>query len=124
MLSDQQCVFTHNLAKLILKIVGFGYETKIQELNRTLETQQEYVKSGKSKTLNSKHLDKLAADIVIFKNGVAILSGPEYRPLGEFWESLGGRWGGRFGLEDQPKEVQDKELGWDCCHFEYNGKMG
>lgn len=118
-LSLRQCAFTHALAKLILRAEELGYAIKIQELNRTIEQQQAYVAGGLSKTMDSRHLDKLAADLVLFKGGVPIMSGEAFRPLGEYWETLGGRWGGRFGLEDQPKEIQDAKLGWDVVHFEY-----
>ena len=117
-LSLRQCDFTHALAFLILKIEDLGYRCKIQELNRTLETQKEYMAKGVSKTMDSRHLDRLAADIVLFKEGV-LVEDEKYRPLGEYWETLGGRWGGRFGLEKESKEVQAAKLGWDAPHFEF-----
>jgi len=118
-LSLRQCAFTSALAELILRINERGYQVKIQELNRTLETQQEYVKQGVSKTLDSRHLDKLAADIVLFKDGNLVQDKEEYRQFGEHWEKLGGRWGGRFGLENESKEIQDAKIGWDPPHMEY-----
>ena len=121
-LSKHQCIFCHNLAKLILKINELGFDVKIQELNRTVETQKQYVAEGKSKTMNSKHLDKLAVDLVLFKD-IELCPKEDYRIVGEYWESLGGRWGGRFGLEDKPKETRDKEIGWDNPHFEYKEGM-
>lgn len=118
-LSLRQCAFTHALAILIAEIERRGYQVKIQELNRTVATQHEYMASGVSKTMNSRHLDKLAADLILFHNGILVESDEAYRPFGEFWESLGGRWGGRFGYEDQPKEIKAEKLGWDCDHFEF-----
>ena len=117
-LSLRQCEFTSALARLIQAAERLGFQVKVQELNRTFETQQEYVAKGVSKTMDSRHLDKLAADIVLFKNGVLVEDHEAYRPLGVFWEQQGGRWGGRFGLEHEPPEVQDKKLGWDSPHFE------
>ena len=117
-LSLQQCAFTLALAKLIIKINETGYQVKIQELNRILETQKEYVAKGVSWTLDSRHLDKLAADIVLFKDGAMVEDQNSYRQFGEYWEGVGGRWGGRFGLEKEPKEVQATKLGRDCPHFE------
>lgn len=107
------------MAKLILKTMELGYAVKIQELNRTVETQAAYVEKGVSKTMDSRHLDRLAADLVLFKEGMLVLDPEAFRPLGEFWESLGGRWGGRFGLEDKSKAVQDQKIGWDAPHFEF-----
>ena len=118
-LSKRQCEFTAALAKLILKAGELGFDVKVQELNRTVETQKQYVAEGKSKTMNSRHLDKLAADIVLFLKDGGIASAEHYRGLGEYWESLGGRWGGRFGLENEAKEVQDAKMGWDHPHFEF-----
>lgn len=123
-LAAKQCKFTSNFARLVLKAEELGYRLKVQEWNRDIETQRRYVAEGKSKTLDSKHLDKLAVDVVLYQLsdpvcGIPILGGEAFRNLGVYWESLGGRWGGRFGLEGKPKEVQDKELGWDCPHFEF-----
>jgi hypothetical protein len=44
----------------------------------------------------SAHKRRLAVDFNLFRNGVYLASSEEHRPLGEFWESLGGTWGGRF----------------------------
>ena len=118
-LSLRQCAFTHALALLVLEIERQGYQVKVQELNRTVETQKEYVAKGVSKTMDSRHLDKLAADLILFKDGVIVSEQESYRPFGQFWEGLAGRWGGRFGLESEPKEVQDAKLGWDPDHFEF-----
>lgn len=118
-LTDQQCAFTMALARLILKAEGLGFKIKIHELNRDIETQKKYVVEGKSKTMNSRHLDKLAADLVLVKDGMVITDGEVFRPLGVYWESLGGRWGGRFGLENLPRAEQDAKLGWDSPHFEF-----
>lgn len=46
---------------------------------------------------NSLHKDRLAIDFNLFKNGVYLTSSDDHKPLGEFWESIGGTWGGRFG---------------------------
>lgn len=47
--------------------------------------------------INSYHKKRLAHDFNIFKNKVRLTEIGEILPLGEFWESLGGTWGGRFG---------------------------
>ncbi len=68
----------------------------------------------KSKVTYSKHNDRLAIDLLISKNGKK-LTNEEYRIVGEKWESLGGKWGGRFGIK---KEEQNIKIGWDAEHFE------
>lgn len=46
---------------------------------------------------NSLHRSRLAIDFNLFKNGRYLSSTESHRPLGEYWESRGGSWGGRFG---------------------------
>lgn len=45
----------------------------------------------------SLHMDRLAIDFNLFKNGKLLMSYDAYLPLGQYWESIGGAWGGRFG---------------------------
>ena len=45
---------------------------------------------------NSAHKQRLAVDLNLFKDGVYLTSTEDHRLLGEFWESIGGTWGGRF----------------------------
>jgi len=43
---------------------------------------------------NSKHPSRLAIDLNLFKDGKYLTKTEDHRPLGEFWQSLGGTWGG------------------------------
>lgn len=45
---------------------------------------------------NSAHKKRLAIDLNLFKDGQYLTSTEDHRFLGEYWESLGGTWGGRF----------------------------
>ena len=45
---------------------------------------------------NSFHYKRLAIDLNLFKDGEYLRETEHHRPLGEFWESIGGSWGGRF----------------------------
>ena len=45
---------------------------------------------------SSKHKRRLAIDLNLFKNGQYLEGTESHRPLGEWWESQGGIWGGRF----------------------------
>lgn len=56
-----------NLAKQVAKITPIRFQ--ITEGIRTKERQEQLVKEGKSKTLNSKHLQGLAVDIMSCKEG-------------------------------------------------------
>jgi hypothetical protein len=49
---------------------------------------------------NSLHFCGLAKDFNLFKNGAFLETVEAYTPLGEFWEQLGGTWGGRFRDEN------------------------
>lgn len=122
-LREKQTVFARMLGKLLCKATDVGMPVLILEMYRSLETQRAYVARGASKTLNSKHLEGLAVDLVFLEDlkddGKINYSPEKYKPLGEFWESLGGRWGGRFG--DNP--ATEKIEGWDSGHFELPGQI-
>ena len=77
--------------------------------------QEVLVYNKKSKQVKSKHCDRLAADLILIKDGKPIWEGEAYRPLGEKWESLGGRWGGRFGITPDKYATS---IGWDAGHYE------
>ena len=49
---------------------------------------------------NSLHKERLAVDFNLFKDGKYLTASEDYTQLGEFWESLGGAWGGRFKPAD------------------------
>lgn len=119
-LSEKQAAFCTMFARLVEKANELGTPFKVCEWHRTLETQRQYVASGRSKTLDSKHLDGLAVDIAIVVGGNIVENpkgevAPEYVALGKFWEEIGGRWGGRFGDHPATSRVE----GWDGGHFEY-----
>ena len=46
------------------------------------------------------HYKRLAIDLNLFKNGEYLTDTQDHKPLGEFWESIGGTWGGRFKSPD------------------------
>jgi len=48
---------------------------------------------GESRSL---HKIRLAEDINLFKAGKFLSATEDHLPLGQFWESIGGTWGGRF----------------------------
>jgi hypothetical protein len=68
----------------------------------------------RSKVTYGKHNDRLAEDLTVYKD-CKTLNKEEYRPIGEKWETMGGRWGGRFGVL---KEEHNVRIGWDPFHFE------
>lgn len=115
-LSKHQQTFTQNVAKLIFFACGLGIELTMGEAYRTKEQQEIYVRTGKSKTMNSNHLRRLAIDFNFFINGKLTYDFDKVKPLGDYWESLhpANRWGGDFNQND-------KEDGFvDTPHFEMN----
>ena len=100
-LGQNQELFSHHLVMLLLEAFRQGYEVRIGEVERPVEMQQLYIKTGRSTTMNSMHLKKCAADLHFTKNGV--LCYPD--SLGAFWESLdsANQWGGNWkSLKDKP----------------------
>ncbi|MCL2219314.1 MAG: M15 family metallopeptidase [Chitinispirillia bacterium] len=51
---------------------------------------------GGKRKASSLHFDGLAIDLNLFKDGKYLPATADHRELGEYWESLGGCWGGRF----------------------------
>jgi len=119
-LSEKQAEFSFMVGRFLCSIGVLSAVMKMTvtlgEVYRTEYQQRHNVETGKSKTLEGKHRQKLAIDLNLFINGKYVTDPEKYRPLGLFWESLGGRWGGRFGVK---RKDWDKKLGWDSNHFEY-----
>jgi len=109
-LSEEQAAFLLDACELVQYATAKGFKVTGGELFRTAEQQAIYVKTGRSKTLNSNHLKRLAIDLNFFKDGQIIWDKGILAPLGAYWETLNpnNRWGGKF-----------KSL-VDCPHFERN----
>lgn len=97
-LSQHQQIFTQNIALLILRANTLGVNLTFGEAYRTKEQEALYVKEGKSKTMNSYHLKRLAVDFNFFIDGQLLLRHPSISLLGHYWESLDllNNWGGHF----------------------------
>ncbi len=85
-LRQKQSKFASMIALLILFAYEQGYEITFGDA---------WAQSGHKK--DSNHYIRLAFDLNLFRNGRYLRSTNSHRPLGEFWESIGGAWGGRFG---------------------------
>ncbi|EPP3534614.1 M15 family metallopeptidase [Klebsiella variicola] len=94
-LSEKQQLFTRLIAQLILWADEKGYRLTFGEAYRTPEQAAINAKKG-SGISNSLHTKRLAVDLNLFINGQYQTDSAAYLPLGEYWESLGGSWGGRF----------------------------
>lgn len=103
-LSEKQRIFSLNVAKLIIWAYEHGYEITFGEALRTQEQQKIYYDSGKSKTMNSGHLNKLAVDLNLFKDGVYVSDSESHKPLHNYWNTL--------------HTLNKKMLTWDANHYE------
>lgn len=100
-LGAEQEAFSRDLVKLMSKAHELGYGIRMGEVLRPVEMQQLYMKTGRTKTMNSMHLKKCAADLHFTKNGELLY--PE--ELGRYWESLNpkNQWGGHWKkFKDKP----------------------
>ena len=88
MLLDKQQRFTRMIALLILHAEQLGYQLTFGDAYRDPRTTH-----GHPKSL---HRQRLAVDFNLFKNGEYLTQTEDYQLLGEYWESIGGAWGGRF----------------------------
>ncbi|WP_288446415.1 M15 family metallopeptidase [uncultured Serratia sp.] len=94
-LSQKQQQFTHMIAQLIAWAGANGYALTFGEAYRTPDQARLNAQSGKG-IANSLHTQRLAVDFNLFIDGQYQTQTEAYLPLGEYWESLGGSWGGRF----------------------------
>ncbi|EFF5369639.1 M15 family metallopeptidase [Escherichia coli] len=98
-LSEKQQLFAVMIADLIHWAQEHGYRLTFGEAYRTPEQAALNAKTGKG-IRNSLHTLRLAVDFNLFINGEYQTDTDTYRPLGEYWESIGGTWGGRFSRAD------------------------
>ena len=82
---------------------AFPFDAIIQLLERILVMTKfpglkEVIKKLKTKRHHhsSCHYLRLAADLNLFKDGKYMSKTSDHLIFGEFWESIGGTWGGRF----------------------------
>ena len=97
-LSAKRCRFTAALVQLInFTNQQPGYAAALNEVKRSSAQAQANAESGAGIS-NSLHLIGLAADVILYKNGVYQESSEAYRFMGDFWKSLGPDhcWGGDF----------------------------
>lgn len=95
-LLKKQQRFAVMAADLIKFLTEKGYGITFGEAWRTPE--QAALNAAKGIGIkNSLHIDRLAIDLNLFADGVWLKNPDNYKTAGEFWESIGGTWGGRFG---------------------------
>lgn len=97
-LVTEQAAFLLDACKLIAFATEQGFTVTGGELFRTPEQQTIYVRTGRSKTMQSNHLKRLAIDLNFIKDKQLVYDKPSLEPIGAYWESLNpaNRWGGHF----------------------------
>lgn len=98
-LLQRQFEFTKKLPLLLEKAYMLGYDVTVGEAYRTPEQAKLNAEHG-SGIANSLHTQRLAIDLQLFRNGIYLTASNDYLALGEWWESQGGSWGGRFSKPD------------------------
>jgi hypothetical protein len=95
-LSQKQFLFTRLVCKLMQFAWDNGYELKFGDAYRDPRAFGEIGKVISYGHPKSAHKQRLAIDLLLFKDGIWLTKTEDYIKLGEYWESLGGCWGGRF----------------------------
>jgi len=100
-LGEKRCVFTANIAKLLTWATDNGYTVALDEVRRSQEQANANAVSGAG-IANSLHVRGLAADLLLYIDGVYQATGDKYRPLGEYWKTLDplNAYGGDFSKPD------------------------
>lgn len=101
----EQAAFLLDACRLIEYATDLGFVVTGGELYRTAEQQQIYVKTGRSQTMASNHLKRLAIDLNFLRNGKLVYDIEQLRPIGEFWQGLSPKnsWGGFWkSFKDMP----------------------
>lgn len=101
-----QTQFTQDIAEFIKWLRHQNYLVSFGEAYRTQYQQDEYYRTKLTKTIHSKHQDKIAIDLNIFNLNGALVSNAELVYFGEYWQSL------------NVKNKAGALWGWDFNHFE------
>ena len=95
-LRERQSEFASKVPMLINKALELGYEVTLGDAYRDPREHGSFGERkgyGESKSF---HKLRLAIDINLYKEGKYLTKTEDHKVLGEYWESLGGSWGGRF----------------------------
>ena len=121
---QKQRLFVWNIHKLIEFAYAQGFEMSFGEVFRTAEQQKIYFETGRSKTMDSRHLLRLAVDFNFFRDGEMLFAesanyikdATAIKPLGDYWVSLhtDNVWGGDW---NRNHDVVDEKFR-DPYHFE------
>lgn len=95
-LRQKQSRFAMLVSLLIDQALRMGYEVTLGDAYRDPRTHGEMGSFKGYGNASSCHKLRLAIDLNLFKDGKFLSGGEDHKALGEWWESQGGAWGGRF----------------------------
>ena len=95
-LREKQSRFALAVSRLIQHAFDMGYEVTLGDAYRDPRVHGAMGIKLSYSHPKSAHKIRLAIDLNLFKDGVFLEGTEAHRPLGEWWESQGGTWGGRF----------------------------
>jgi len=99
-LRQKQSLFARKVANLIIQAEAMGYEVTLGDAYRDPRVHGVMGEKKSYGAALSYHKNRLAIDINLFKDGKYLPDTESHRPLGEWWESQGGTWGGNFKQKD------------------------
>ncbi len=99
-LRQKQSLHVHRCAMLVLYAESLGYELTYGDAYRDPRVHGKLGKKKSYSAAKSRHKLRLATDFNLFKHGKYLTSTKAHAPLGEYWEKMGGTWGGRFKRAD------------------------
>ena len=95
-LREKQCALVIMACNLVNFATASGYELTFGDAYRDPRVHGAVGQKKSYSAANSLHKERLAIDFNLFRDGKYLTSTEDYRPLGEYWESMGGAWGGRW----------------------------
>ncbi len=99
-LGQKQRHFTQMIAQLIEYAYANDYRLTFGDAYRDPRLHGDVGVKKSYSSAGSLHKSRLAVDFNLFKDGKYLTASDDHKPLGEFWESIGGTWGGRFPSPD------------------------
>lgn len=111
-LGQRQELFMECLFKLGAWLIAEGYKVRGGELQRDPRVAQMNDVNGTGIS-NSLHIDKLAIDLNVFKNGKWLSDTADHAPIGAKWKSLHPlcAWGGDFSGKKDGNHYSVRYLG-------------
>jgi len=95
-LGQKQRRFTRMVGMLIAWAYTNGYELTFGDAYRDPRVHGTVGEKKSYSSSMSLHKERLAIDFNLFWGGKYLSRSEDYKPLGDYWESIGGTWGGRF----------------------------